>query len=189
MTQSLSAVAQDLLRAEVLHRPLDLASQPTIAPAQGGIYAWWFDGCLPQVSRDGCLVRDERALLYVGICPSGAAGTSGRRTLRDRMKNHCRGPIANSTLRRTLVALVGFDLSLKPVRVGRKLLMAKDEERALTQWMDEHARVGWIVWPAPWEVEAELLAVGPTLPLNVAGSRSAFRDELQRRRRLLASGG
>lgn len=186
MTQSLSAVAQDLLRAEVLHRPLDLASQPAIAPAQGGIYAWWFDGCLRQVSRDGCLVRDERALLYVGICPSGAAGTSGRRTLRDRMINHCRGPIAHSTLRRTLVALVGVELGLEPVRIAGKLRLEKDQEHALTNWMDRHARVGW-VWPTPWDIEAELLEAGPNLPLNVAGSRSAFRDELQRRRRALAT--
>ena len=107
MTHSLSVELEVLLYPQERYVPTHLAENPNLVPRAGGIYGWWFDGNLPVVPRDGVLTDAEWSLLYVGIAPSGAARTSGKRTLRDRLKNHCRGPIRTSTLRRTVSALVG----------------------------------------------------------------------------------
>jgi hypothetical protein len=103
------------------------------------------------------------------------------RTLRDRLKNHFRGPIAMSTLRRSLAVLLNSELLLKVNRQSSgKLWMARDAETRLTGWMDQHARVCWTVTPEPWSVEHHLISTGPPLPLNIKGALHPFVLELER---------
>jgi hypothetical protein len=61
------------------------------------------------------------------------------------------GPVASSTLRRTLAVLlkVELDLSISRTKAG-KLKMSREHEARLTQWMDENAQVLWAVSSAPW---------------------------------------
>ncbi len=92
--------------------------------------------------------HNDLHLLYVGIAPSSAAGLKARRprNLRRRLRNHCRGPIGSSTLRRSLTALLIDQLKLDVRRTGRdRAWMNKAEEVRLTTWMAAHARVSWHV--------------------------------------------
>jgi hypothetical protein len=67
----------------------------------------------------------------------------------------------------------------------RKLLV--DPEEALTEWMDSHARVAWVVCAEPWRIEHILIKNAwppkkgwPRLPLNISGSFDPFRSELKK---------
>jgi hypothetical protein len=148
-------------------------------PAEPGVYGWWFDDGL-SVPRDECCARDGLHLLYVGIAPSAAPKDGVKpRTLRHRLLNHCRGPVATSTLRRTLAALLKDEehLSIERMSSG-KLLMAAEDEAKVTRWMTQHGRVTWLTTPAPWAMEKEPLQRGPRLPLNISGSPHPYRKEL-----------
>src|SRR5579871_3053412 len=155
MTHSLS-VADSLFQPERLFSVSEIRNEPSIVPAGAGIYGWWFSGRLDGVPLDGTLSRDGRKLLYVGIAPSGPAspGQARTRTLRDRLKNHCRGPIASSTLRRTIAAILASDweIAFSKSSAGKLLISSQDEDR-LTHWLDENAQVAWVECPEPWEVE------------------------------------
>jgi hypothetical protein len=158
----------------------ELADQPQFVPDEPGIYGWWFDAPPPRVPVERARRLDGFYLLYVGIAPSNPAS---KRTLRDRLKNHCRGPIAVSTLRRSLAVLLNGKLQLKVTRqLSGKLCMDGDAETRLTNWMDEHARVCWAVTPEPWNLEHHLISTGPPLPLNIKGAHHPFALELKRMR-------
>lgn len=179
MTQNLYREFAALLDPQEMYVPTLLATDPGLIPRAGGIYGWWFDDHLPGVPRGDALNTEGWSLLYVGIAPSGAARTSGKRTLRDRLKNHCRGPIRTSTLRRTVAALMGRDLELRIVRdPNGKLVMSGDDEVKLSRWLGEHARLSWLVHDEPWTVETQLIRSGPRLPLNVSQSSDSFRPQL-----------
>jgi hypothetical protein len=96
---------------------------------------------------------------------------SGARHDRHRLLNHCRGPLASSTLRRTLAVLLAgeLDLSIGRTKAG-KLKMSTEHEARLTQWMDENAQVVWLTNSAPWEIEDHLIQGAVRLPLNIRGS-------------------
>lgn len=182
MTLSLSAGAEALLKPKRLHTVSEIQDDWRVVPAEPGLYGWWFSqGQPPGVPTDGAAQHGEYRLLYVGIAPSGAPSKAARvRTLRDRLKNHCRGPIATSTLRRTLAALLAPDLGLAIARQHRgKVAMPPPNELALTGWMAAHARVGWAICAEPWVHEKKLIASGPRLPLNIKGSSDPFRTELR----------
>lgn len=182
-------VAAPLLAPEAFFRADALAADPRLVPSVPGIYGWWFGEALPGVPTDDSLTRDGLRLLYVGIAPSGPRGLESRkvRSLRDRLKNHTRGPIAQSTLRRTLTSLLRGQLGLTVTRRddGKFAMPAGDESR-LTAWMSEHARVAWMPHANPWEVEEALITTGPRLPLNIRGSADPFRLHLKRLRAGLA---
>jgi GIY-YIG catalytic domain len=153
----------------------DIIKKPSAAPDEAGIYAWWFDE-LPNVPLAGALERDGFRLAYVGIA-SYRAGS--RRTLRQRLRNHCNGPIATSTLRRSLAAVLIDQLNLHPRRVpGQKTRLANGEEARLTEWLIVHGRVAWITSATPWLLEDELLLKGPSLALNIRGNAHPFVREL-----------
>jgi hypothetical protein len=181
MTHSIRWLADRLLAPPSLLDPANIRARPQLVPAHPGIYGWWFSGALADVPMTDCLRHADYRLLYVGIAPARAPGPDQRRvrTLRDRLKNHARGPIATSTLRRSLAALLRKDLSLHIRRDARgKLRMSEEHEARLSAWMDAHARVGWVVCPAPWQVEEALLQAGPRLPLNIKGSSDPYRRTL-----------
>jgi hypothetical protein len=190
MTYNLSEVARPLLDPEVVHRVSDIIDDPTIVPKLGGLYGWWFDDALPSVPRLETLRRDGRCLLYVGIAPNGAKGTTGKRTLRDRLKNHCRGPVASSTVRLTLLTIIGEELSISCWRSPKgKVIISKGDEKRLTEWMNAHMRVAWMPHPTPWLVETELLHSGLRLPLNISGSNGEFVTSLKSSRSRLGRQG
>ena len=177
----------ELLAPSLFVVAADIAADPHVVPDNPGIYGWWFDeDVLAQVPKTDSLRCDGRRLLYVGIAPSApsALGRASRRTLRDRLKNHARGPIAHSTLRRTLTVLLDSTLVLAPTRrANGKLTMSHEAELELTAWMSSHARVSWMVHQSPWLVEHQLITQGPRLPLNIRDSPDPFRHELARLRR------
>ena len=181
MTHSLSyeALAKQLFTPKCLYRIDEITQAKTLIPKDAGIYAWWFDTLPALVPIDGAEKVNEFLLRYIGIAPSGP---SSKRTLRDRLQNHCRGPIAISTLRRALAVLLQQDLSLHIVRLAtRKLALEQDGEHRLTTWMNDHARVCWAVIPKPWEFERRLIAAAkPTL--NVAGGVHPFAIDLRKLR-------
>lgn len=154
-----------------------------MVPQLGGLYTWWFSKWPPLVPVHDTVVHEGRRLLYVGIAPQDSLSSG---TLQSRLPNHYRGRLAQSTLRRTLSALLQAELHLSftLTNAGKLKTSIKNETR-LTQWMDENARVSWILHPEPWEVEDHLIAV--RLPLNIDGSLDPFAKVLlDRRKRVLA---
>jgi len=189
ITHSLS-LAPALLAPTTFHSAADIATDPKLVPDEPGIYGWWFDDAMLNVPVGESLEIGDRRLLYVGIAPSAPSrsGAASRRTLRDRLKNHTRGPMATSTLRRTLASLLGGQLGLGVLKLpSGKLAMSREDEVRLTGWMTEHARVAWMVHLRPWQVESALIVGGPRLPLNIRESSDPFRAELQALRRRLGS--
>jgi hypothetical protein len=191
MTHRLSGLAEGLLRPERLYRVTELCDSPTLIAQEGGVYAWWFSKVPPGVPTGETAFHNGRRLLYVGIAPRkpSAAGSVSDSTLRNRLLNHCRGPLASSTLRRTLAVLLKgeLDLSITRTKAG-KLKMSPEHEARLTQWMNDNARVVWLVNPAPWEVEDHLIQGALRLPLNIRGSADPFAKVLSKLRSLVHSG-
>jgi hypothetical protein len=102
MAHTLSREAETFLEQAQFVTADAIREKPAIVPAEAGVYGWWFDQALGSLS-EGSHVRNGLHLLYVGIAPSAPPKDGVKpRTLRDRLLNHCRGPIATSTLRRTL---------------------------------------------------------------------------------------
>ena len=90
-----------------------------------------------------------------------------RQRLRDRIRYHYRGNAEGSTLRPTLGCLLAGHLGIELRRVGsgRRLTFAAGET-TLSEWMRQNAFVAWMVCPAPWEVEEQLIGKC-CLPLNL----------------------
>jgi hypothetical protein len=190
MTYSLCPIAQRAIAPERLYTVDEMRASPGAVPRAAGVYSWWFRTVLPGVPMKGTLVRGRLRLLYVGIAPRAPSkgkkrvralkGKKRVRTLRERLLNHCRGPIASSTLRRTLACLLAADLGFQFFRRSSgKIGMSASDEDKLTRWMDDNGRVGWIECPEPWEIEQALIASGPHLPLNIQGSRNSFAIHLR----------
>jgi hypothetical protein len=177
-------MAEALLHPRRLYGVAELTGAPTLIPQEGGVYAWWFSKAPPGVPIESTAVHEGSRLLYVGIAPRkpSAAGGISSRNLRHRLLTHCRGPIASSTLRRTLAVLLARDLGLSITRAASlKLKMLPEDETRLTGWMNENAQVVWSTCPAPWEVEDHLIQ-GTRLPLNIRGSSDPFANELSKLR-------
>jgi hypothetical protein len=161
----------------------DVIKKPSAAPDQAGIYAWWFDE-LPNVPLQGAWEQGGFRLAYIGIA-SHRPGS--RRTLRQRLHNHCKGPIATSTLRRSLAAVLIDELDLHAfVRAG-KVKLPDAEETRLSDWLAAHGRVAWIANATPWVYETELLQSGPPLALNIRGNNHAFVEKLLALRQQLSN--
>jgi hypothetical protein len=162
----------------------DIVKTPSAAPDEAGIYAWWFDE-LPNVPLAGALEQDGYRLAYVGIA---SYRPGSRRTLRQRLRNHCNGPIATSTLRRSLAAILIGELDLHPCRgAGQKVKLPNDEETRLSNWLATHGRVAWIADAAPWAYETGLLKNGPPLALNILGNTHEFVSKLRTLREQLSN--
>lgn len=167
-----------LAAREQLFRPVagwsvgQLQLDPRLIPESPGIYGWWFRSFPPDVPEEETLQSGLGHLLYIGIAPNGPKSS---RTLRDRLRNHIRGPIGSSTLRRTLASLLAASLDLKftQTATNRPSMSVEDESR-LTEWMSREAMVAWLVCGRPWEIERQILASGPRLPLNIQGSLDPF---------------
>ncbi|MBK8084190.1 MAG: hypothetical protein IPK28_10350 [Devosia sp.] len=181
MTYNVYSDAGALLVPSQIYNPAAVAADLSLVPSKPGIYSWWSSTSLPELSLDGCHVHDGRRLLYVGICPNGT-NSSSKRTLRNRMKEHCRGPIRRSTLRRALASLLKGELGLQVAKGsdGKPLLLGDGEEQ-LSQWMGDHLRVAWMDHSTPWVLEAEVIRT-IALPLNVMGNSNPNSVLLRQRR-------
>jgi hypothetical protein len=153
----------------------DVIKTPSAAPDKAGIYAWWFDE-LPSVPLEGAWEQNGFHLAYVGIASSRPGS---RRTLRQRLRNHCSGPVATSTLRRSLAAVLIGVLDLHPsVGPSKKVKLPDDEEERLSTWLSIHGRVAWIADAMPWVHETKLLQSGLPLALNIRGNSHEFARKL-----------
>jgi hypothetical protein len=198
MAHNLSDEAEAFLAQDQLVTVDAIRDDSTIIPAAPGIYGWWFDNALAELlskhmvcselteskTNRRHIARQGFELSYVGISPSAASKVGIKsRALRDRLLNHCRGPLATSTLRRTLAALLRVEetLTIKASPSGKAQMSLQDEAK-LTRWMSEHGRITWVTNAAPGLIEKELLDAeeGPRLPLNIRGASGALARLLTR---------
>ena len=185
MTHSLSGAAQRVLAPTALFTVHQIREDPTIVPRIAGVYGWWFRVAPDKVPLAATARRGDWRLLYVGIAPRapGSNGRTSKRSLRDRLKNHCRGPMGSSTLRRTLACVLADKLNLQiKRRLSGKYFMLASDESALTAWMQSNAKVGWVAASLPWQIEDELIRHGPRLPLNIRSSSDPFAQVLKKMR-------
>lgn len=150
-------------RAEALTRPSPI-------PAAPGVYVWYFDEAPPMVPLEGTHETEFGNLLYAGISPRRPRLHDSRpsgQNLRKRIRYHFRGNAEGSTLRLTLGSLLAPVLGIQLRRVGSGQRMTfGDGEQVLSEWMEQHARVCWLVDPEPWIAESRLIAE-LVLPLNL----------------------
>jgi hypothetical protein len=154
-------------RAQVLQRPCPV-------PARPGVYGWYFKQLPYPIDTSRCTTHDGLPLLYVGIAPK-APPRNGRppsqQTLRSRIRYHCRGNAAGSTLRLTLGCLPAKPLGLQLRRVGsgNRLTFADGEQR-LSEGMADNALVTWVQTDQPWLLEGQMIAL-LRVPLNLDENR------------------
>lgn len=160
------------LAAERILNPSSLtdAADVRTAPASPGIYGWWVARGALDVPDASYQERDGHQLLYVGISPRRAASSG---TIRKRLIQHMTGNASQSTLRRTLGVLLTEQLGLTLGIYGGRPTFGPDGEPHITAWLHENAKVAWVVDPAPWAVEDELLG-SSVLALNLDGRSDDF---------------
>jgi hypothetical protein len=154
---------------------------PATVPAEPGLYAWWSrPGALPGISGPPHPEAGYE-LLYVGIARSSAMS---RATLRTRVVgNHLRGTTGQSTLRRTLAALL-HQREGWTSRFTDRPLLAPDDELRLNAWMGQHLALSWTVHEQPWTVEADVIAeLEPPLNQSANASHPSYRQVRDARRR------
>lgn len=178
--------ATELLEPAKLWTRSEVLSRPCPVPNAAGVYAWYFRTCPDGVPTEGCVRRGDLTLLYVGISPKAppATGTPSRQTLRTRLRYHFRGNAEGSTLRLTLGCLLSLSLGIELRRVGsgRRMTFATGEQ-ILNDWLDQNARVAWLMCGEPWRTE-DLLIRTVSLPLNLDQNRHhAFHRVLTEKRR------
>src|SRR5262249_30651572 len=119
----LLTLAERLLTEARIYTWAELAAESSLLPAKPGTYAWFFKKVPEGVSIEGCIERDSRTLLYVGISPGSLTSNE---TLRSRIRYHYRGNAEGSTFRRTLGCLLEADLGtvLRRVGSGKRLTFA-----------------------------------------------------------------
>jgi len=151
----------------------EVMSRPNPVPKRSGVYAWYFKEPPPGIDTRHCHTSDGKTLLYIGIAPRPpyADGRNSRQTLSKRLRTHCGGNAAGSTLRQTLGCLLGEKLSIALRRVGSggRYTFTNPGECTLDDWMAENAYVTWLEDDSPWEIEGMLLKSNLTLPLNISG--------------------
>jgi len=164
-----------LLAPARLFTASEAAARMDGAPRVAGIYAWYFDTIQASVDATACHRHDGWTLLYCGISPKKPPMNGrppSRSHILQRLRTHCGGNAAGSTLRLTLGCLLEAEIGTMLRRVGSKgrLTFTNPGEQQLDRWLHAHARVAWAAHPAPWEPEHELLASGLPLPLNIDGN-------------------
>jgi hypothetical protein len=175
--------------ARLLSRPVRIHEATASVPTEPGLYAWWGPGdAIPGIAGPAH-PTDALELLYVGIARSGPSSKS---SLRSRVVgNHIRGTTGQSTLRRSLAALLSEREGWRSRWTTRPVLISEDELR-LSEWMADTLQLTWAAHPEPWTVEAAVIEqLQP--PLNqadnrahplyayVKDARSRWRSDAQRR--------
>ena len=139
-------------------------------PRLPGAYAWFSDTLPRVIPNQGLAKRDDLALLYVGIAPRASAvgGRDPNRTsLEPRIRYHATGSADASALRLTLgcvlADVLGLHLYKRPE--DERFTWGAGEDR-LSNWIQTHMRVSWIVHSRPWEV-SDMAFRSLFLPLNL----------------------
>ena len=162
---------EEIINPQRLYSRSEVLSKPSPVPSVNGIYGWYFSEIPGSTPNEGCLVSDNKTLLYAGISPDKAVKPNSTQNLRKRITYHYRGNAEGSTLRRTLGALLaprsGFPL--RRVGSGKRMTLTHAGGKWLDSWMDQHAFVCWMRHPSPWDVEKELIS-DISLPLNIRGN-------------------
>ncbi|MGY4856845.1 GIY-YIG nuclease family protein [Cryobacterium sp. AP23] len=169
-----------LLSPDALTNLVDIG----MVPSKKGVYGWWFTPGILKVPSIAYTTAEGRELLYIGIAPRkpSAAGGVSASHLKARITAHAMKDASRSTLRLSLGVLLADELGLVlGIHKGRANWGPAGEPR-LTRWMNEHARISWVVDETPWVIEEELLA-GTPLALNVDGRIDAFAASLSARRK------
>ena len=178
-------IIRPLIRPKRLWSWRELRSSPTYPPASPGVYAWWFREIPPGVPTWGTERHHRYRLLYVGISPSKPSASTGKQSkqnVRERLRYHFSGNASGSTLRMTLGSLLLKELKLKPVATDSGSIRFGTGEDRLDEWMARWARVCWIEYERPWELE-DVAIRGLRLPLNIQGNNDEeFRAVLKRAR-------
>jgi hypothetical protein len=163
----------DFLQTAQMYSRSEVLSKPCPVPSEPGVYAWFFRDVPAIIPFEGCLVRDNLTLLYVGISPKAPSksGKASPQRLRDRVRYHYQGNAEGSTLRLSLGCLLRSDLEIQLRRVGsgRRMTFATYGEDALSEWMSQNAFVTWVTHDEPWVLEDELIN-SVSLPLNIQGN-------------------
>ena len=159
----------ELVKPNHLWTRTEVLSRPSPVPKASGVYAWYFRS-LECVPASACVSCGEFRLLYIGISPS-APPTNGkgpsRQSLYHRIRYHMMGNAEGSTLRLSLGCLLADQLGIELRRVGSgNRLTFSTGEAALSQWLEENARVAWHVCDEPWKLEERLIST-VNLPLNL----------------------
>jgi hypothetical protein len=181
-------VFAELVRPARLWSQAEVFQRPCPVPSCSGLYGWYFKKLPYPLDTSQCATRgDNLTLLYVGIAPKASPG-DGRpgssQTLRSRIRYHCRGNAAGSTLRLTLGCLLAERLGIQLRRVGSgNRLTFADGEHRLSAWMAENAYVTWVELDRPWLAEGQLITL-LNVPLNLdQNQQHPFHQQLTRIRR------
>lgn len=154
----------------ILSSPKTVAEASLVSglPDNPGLYAWWIvdPELLPGVPLTPR--TDGLSLIYVGIARSRP---NSAQTLRSRvLGKHIRGVIGNSTLRRSLAALLWEDLGWQPYWANDRAMLRHEHNQELKHWIEQNLRVAWLAYAEPWTVERSILE-GMHPPLNVNSSQ------------------
>ena len=154
-------------------------SLPCPVPAVSGLYFWWFNTIPSGVPFKDCITINDHTLLYVGISPDKKGKPNSRANLKTRIKTHYSGNAEGSTLRRTLGVLLSTESNfpLRRVGSGKRTTFTHSGEQWLDEWMENNAKVHWILHDEPWILEESLIS-SISLPLNIQGNNHAFRPML-----------
>lgn len=171
------------LESAALHRIRDVRRDKSVLPRERGVYGLFFDVPPGIAPTDGCLIRDNLVLLYVG---TAGADLTKSGNLRTRLGNHhLGGNERRSTVCQTLAALMpelAGPCVRKIERGNVKFHTSGEGASNVRTWMDEHVSVCWSVDPEPGRTERDLIA-RYFLPLNLEhNSHHPFAPELRRLR-------
>jgi hypothetical protein len=173
-------IERALVKPARLWRPVEILARPLPVPRSAGAYAWFFKNVPAVVPVSGCVTSAGFGLLYLGIAPSRSSSMSH---LRKRLRGHLRGNASGSTLRLSVGCVLASLLQIQLRRVGpSERLTFGAGEQVLSAWLDENARVAWIVVDSPWQYERTLVT-RVSLPLNLDFNKAhSFHGELSRLR-------
>ncbi|MBN2211941.1 MAG: hypothetical protein JW709_11145 [Sedimentisphaerales bacterium] len=159
-----------LICKELLHDPASIVKDHRIPPKHG-VYGWYFDE-LPNVPPNDYYNCDGWNLLYIGIAGKSAKSSQN---LNERIINkHLMGNADISTLRFSLGCLLRDKLCIDLIRkegTKESVWFGEDGEKKLSLWIVEHARIAWLEYSNPKEIEdAAINIYGDVLPLNIEGN-------------------
>lgn len=167
-----------------LYNRAELMKEPSLIPAEHGIYFWWFKTNPPGIPTKNCITYQEYTLLYVGISPDKKTKPNSKSNLRIRLKTHFAGNAEGSMLRRTLGILLA-EMSGYPLRrvgTGNRMTFTHSGEQWLDAWLEDNAYVSWIICEEPWNVEEKVFEQ-TILPLNLKGNQHEFKETLSAMRK------
>ena len=154
-------------------------------PVEPGIYFWWIKNLPSNVPLSSCIRYGNYYLVYAGISPDKKGKPNSKATLKIRIRTHYFGNAEGSTLRRTLGILLadqsGFPL--RRVGSGKRMTFTHMGEQWLDQWMEENARISYVVTSEPWILE-ERIFKQISLPLNLKGNEHNFKSTLSHLRKM-----